>query len=89
MLYYLYTTFIGGLFMDNSELQAMASEEARRLYEKEFSCFNPYTREIDAEGIPFTQRETFYRMVEDELREKGEEIQRQGPYFKIARYQRK
>ena len=75
--------------MDIMELTAMASEEARRLYEKEFSYFNPYTREIDAEGIPFSQREAFYQMVEEELLEKGEKIRRQGQYFEIERYQRK
>ncbi len=75
--------------MENMELQAIASEEARRLYEKEFSYFNPYTREIDTEGIPYTQKEAFCRMVEEELLQKGEKIRRQGQYFKIDKYQSK
>ena len=74
--------------MKNIEIEALASEEARRLYEKEFSYYNPYTREIDAEGIPFLEREKFYQLVEEELLQKGEMIQRDGAYFKIMKYQR-
>ena len=69
------------------ELEAMASEEARRLYEKEFSYHNPYTREIEADGIPACLEDKFYQMVEDELLLKGEKIRRIGKYFKICKYQ--
>lgn len=70
-------------------LTAMASEEARRLLEKEFSYNNPYTVIIEDEDIPFTKREKFYSLVEEELLLKGEQIDRQGQYFKICKYQNK
>lgn len=69
-------------------LEAEASEEARRLYEREFSFFNPYTREIETEGISHSKEEAFCQMVEDELRRRGEKILRNGRYFKISRYQK-
>ncbi len=75
--------------MDNMEIYARAYEEAQRLIEKCFSFFNPYSCEIDDEGIPFNQREAFYREVEDVLFEKGYNITRNGRYFKIDRYQAK
>jgi len=71
------------------ELGAEASEEARRLYEREFHYHNPYTRVIDTGGIPYTQEEQFCQMVEEELRLKGETIHRHGTCFKIDRYQKK
>lgn len=75
--------------LSTMELEAEASEEARRLYEEEFHYYNPYTREIDTSGISSQQEERFCQMVEDELRRKGEKIHRNGRYFKIARYQKK
>jgi len=72
--------------MTNMELTAKAYDEAQRLLEKCFSYDNPYTCVIDAEEIPFEQREKFYRMVEEELLEKGEHINRKGEFFKIVRY---
>jgi len=75
--------------MESFELMAIASEEARRLYEKEFSYFNPYTREIEDEGIPAALCPLYYQMVEEELRLKGEAITRHGKYFKIDKYQRR
>lgn len=71
----------------NGELEAMASEEARRIYEKEFSYHNPYTREIESDGVPVGLEEAYYRMVENELALRGEKIFRDGKYFKISRYQ--
>lgn len=75
--------------LSNMALEAEASEEARRLYEEEFHYYNPYTREIDTRGIPYSQEEWFCQMVEDELHLKGEKIHRDGRYFKIDRYQKK
>lgn len=75
--------------MNDMTLMAMASEEARRLLEKEFSFHNPYTVVIEDGEIPFTQREQFWSLVEEELRMKGEKITRIGPHFKIDKYQRK
>lgn len=75
--------------MSTMELEVEASEEARRLYEREFHHHNPYTREIDTSGIPYAQEEQFCQMVEDELRLKGEKIHLNGRYFKIDRYQKK
>ncbi len=71
------------------ELEAMAAEEARRLYEVEFSFYNPYTRFICTDGIPADQEETFCRLVEEELLLKGEKIHRSGAMFKICEYQAK
>ena len=70
-------------------LTALASEEARRLIEKEFSYHNPYSVVIEDEGIPYTQRERYYALVEEELLMKGEKITRNGQFFKIDRYQNK
>ena len=75
--------------MDKATLTAMASEEARRLLEKEFSFHNPYTVVIEDEDVPFTQRDDFYSLVEEELNMKGETITREGQYFKINKYQKK
>ena len=75
--------------MTRAELEAMASEEARRLYEKEFSYCNPYTVTIEDNEIPHNLRDSFYQLVEDELLEKGEKISRNGQYFKIDKYQKK
>lgn len=72
-----------------AELEARASEEARRLYEQEFHYYNPYSREIDIKGIPCALEDKFCRMVEEELELKGEKIHRNGKYFKIDRYQKK
>lgn len=72
-----------------THLEALASEEARRLYEEEFSYYNPYTREIFTDGVSFDEEEAFCRMVEQELANRGEKIERQGRYFKISRYQRR
>ena len=74
--------------MNNNEIEARACEEAVRLYENEFHYYNPYTREINAEGIPYSKQEMYFRLVEEELLAKGEKILRQGAYFKIARYQK-
>ena len=75
--------------MDKLELYAMADEEARRLIDKYFSFDNPYTCIIEADDIPYTLRDIFYNYVEDILKEKGYPIiNRRGPYFKIARYNR-
>ena len=68
-------------------LEAAAAEEARRLYEREFSHYNPYTIVIETEGIQSSQVEAFCCLVEQELLEKGERIKRNGIYFKIGRYQ--
>ncbi|MCI9246254.1 MAG: hypothetical protein HFJ30_03905 [Clostridia bacterium] len=75
--------------LDISVLEAEASEEARRLYEREFHYHNPYTRVIETGGIPTSQVEEFCQMVEEELLRKGEKIHREGKYFKIERYQAK
>lgn len=75
--------------LDTIELEVLADEEARRLYEVEFSHHNPYTREIETSGIPYPQEEEFCQLVEQELLRKGEKIHRNGRYFKIARDQRK
>ena len=77
--------------MEKWELEMKASDEAQRLYEKEFSFYNPYTVTIDDYDIPFSQREEYYRMVQRELELRGEEITRpiDGPFFKINKYQRK
>ncbi|MCI9087634.1 MAG: hypothetical protein HFJ32_03660 [Clostridia bacterium] len=75
--------------LSTMELEVEASEEARRLYEREFHYNNPYSREIETNGIPYSQEEQFCQMVEDELRLKGEKIHRNGRYFKIDRYQKK
>ncbi len=76
--------------MQQWELEAKASDEAQRLYEKEFSFYNPYTVTMDDEGIPFTQRKEYYHLVERELALRGEEINRpfDGPFFKITKYQK-
>ncbi len=71
------------------ELEAMAAEEARRLYETEFSFNNPYTRTIETAGVPEDQKEAFCKFVEEELAWRGEKINRKGEYFKIERYQRR
>ena len=70
-------------------LTALASEEARRLLEEEFSYDNPYTVVIEDEGVPYTQRDRFYGLVEEELLMKGEKITRNGQFFKIDKYQKK
>ena len=74
--------------MEYSPLEALAYEEAQRLLEKCFSFYNPYSCEIDAEGIPFEEREKFYRLVEEELARRGEQISRRSQFFKIMRYQK-
>lgn len=68
-------------------IEAMAAEEARYLYETEFSHENPYTRFINDDSVPISQRELFCRLVEEELAMKGEKIHRDGNMFKICRYQ--
>ena len=75
--------------MEKWKLESKASEEAQRLYEKEFSFHNPYTV-IICDGIPFSQREEFYRLVEEELNSRDEKIIRpyNQQYFKIVRYQK-
>jgi len=73
----------------NNDIIGRAYEEAQRLIETCFNYYNPYTCIIEAEDIPFEEREGFYRQVEEELLAKGEEIRREGAYFKIKRYQRK
>ena len=72
----------------NDNILALAYEEAQRLLEKYFTFHNPYACMIEAEGVPFEQQENFYQMVEDELLKKGERIKRDGPYFKIVRFQK-
>lgn len=71
------------------DIIAKAYDEAQRLIEKCFSFHNPYSCVIEDDGIPFNQKERFYRLVEEELLEKGEKITRNGQFFKIDRYQRK
>ena len=72
----------------NGNISVLAYEEAQRLLEKCFSFYNPYTCIIEAEGIPYESQEKFYQMVENELLEKGEKIKREGPYFKIVKFQK-
>jgi len=71
-----------------NDMTALAYEEAQRLLETCFSCYYPYTCVIEDNGIPFEEREHFYGQVEEELLLKGEQITRQGKYFKIDKYQR-
>ena len=77
------------VFLD--PLYAEASEEARRLYEKEFSYYNPYTVIIEDDGIPHNSRDRFYELVKTILLvEKGEHVSSnpENPkYFKIDKYQ--
>ena len=73
--------------MHSSDIRALSYEETQRLLETCFTFYNPYTCIIEAEGIPFENQEQFYRMVEEELLAKGEKIRREGPYFKILRFQ--
>ena len=72
-------------------LYAEASEEARRLYEHDFSYYNPYTVIIDDHMIPFYSRDRFYELVKTILYvEKGEHVSSDPSnpgYFKIDRYQ--
>lgn len=75
--------------MTKSEIEALAYEEAQRIIEEEFSYHNPYTRIIECGDVPFNEEEKFCKMVEDELKLKGESITRDGKYFKICRYQQK
>lgn len=75
--------------MDSITLMAKASEEACRLLEKEFSFHNPFKVVIEDQEIPFTSRNKFYALVEEELRMKGEKITRDGQFFKIDKYQKK
>ena len=69
------------------DIRALAYEEAQRLLETCFTFYNPYTCIIETAGIPFEKQEEFYRMVEEELLERGENIRREGQYFKILRFQ--
>lgn len=73
--------------MDRAELEARAYDEAQRLLERDFSFYNPYTCIIEADEIPFGDRDRFYGLVEIELAAKGEKISRDGQYFKISKYQ--
>ncbi len=77
--------------MERWELEGKAFEEAQRLIDEKFSFFNPYTVQIDDDGVPFAQAEEFYSLVEKELLARGEEIHRPvgSPYFKIKKYQAK
>ena len=75
--------------MNKMEIEAKAYEEAQRLLETSFSFDNPYTCEIDDSEIPFSDRDFFYAEVEKVLSDKGEEIKREGRYFKICRYNKK
>ena len=80
----------GGNFMYNShetDLVALAAEEAIRLYEVYFHHHHPYTVEIETDGVPSDRIDYFCRLVEEELELKGEKIRRDGRYFKIAKYQ--
>ena len=73
--------------MNRLDLYSLADEEARRLIEKDFSYDNPYTCVMDDEEIPHLDRDLFYQLVEDALKERGYLIiNRRGPYFKIAKY---
>ena len=74
------------------DMTALVYEEVQRLLEIYFSHHHPYTCEIQADGIPFNQRDTFYQMVEAELLERGKSITRDriyGQYFKIDEYQKR
>lgn len=75
--------------MTNSELEALAYEEAQRIIAEECSYYNPYTRIIECGDVPYSEEEQFCGMVEKELKLKGESIKRDGKYFKICRFQRK
>ena len=71
------------------DIESLAYEEAQRIMEECFSFYNPYTCIIEVEEIPFEQREHFCQLVEDELFERGERIKRDGPYFKIIKFQKR
>ena len=74
------------------EMTTLVCEEVQRLLETCFSYHNPYTCEISAEGVPFEERDNFYRMVEEELLERGKKITRDrkyGQYFKINEFQKR
>lgn len=73
--------------MTQNELEALAYDEARRIIEEECNHYNPYTRIIECGEVPYGQQEEFCRRVEEELKLKGELINRDGVYFKILRYQ--
>ena len=70
-----------------TDLVAMAAEEASRLYEKFFHHYHPWSVDIDTAGVPFEDEERFCRLVEEEIAAKGEKIRRNGRYFKIDKYQ--
>lgn len=72
---------------ESVDLVALASEEANRLYETYFHHHHPYSVEIETYGVPTGREDYFYRLVEEELLNKGEKIRRNGQYFKIDRYQ--
>lgn len=74
------------------DMTALVYEEVQRLLEVYFSHHHPYTCEIQADGIPFNQRDTFYQMVEEELIKRGKRIKRDrmyGQYFKIEADQKR
>ena len=75
--------------MENYELEALAYDEAIRILEKYFSYYNPYTNIIEVGNVPYNYQERFCQMVEYELKLKGEDIKRDGRYFKILKYQPK
>lgn len=70
-------------------LEAEADEEARRLFEIISYYSDPGLLEIDTRGVDYWQEERFCKMVEDELRRKGEKIQRNGRYLKSSKYCKK
>ena len=73
--------------MDRGQLEVLAYEEAQRLIEKEFWFINPGVCEIYAEHIPSSERDKFYKLVEEILLEKGEKITRHGEFFSIDKFQ--
>ena len=80
---------LGGHNPMDMDIESLAYEEAQRIMEECFSFYNPYTCIIEVEEIPFEQREHFCQLVEDELLERGERIKRDGPYFKILKFQKR
>lgn len=78
----------GGIVMERNKLVALAYDEAARLKEDCFNHYHPYTCWIEIPaGVSYADEDLFYSMVEDELKIMGEEITRDGKFFKINRFQ--
>lgn len=76
--------------MDRAELEALAYDEAVRLKEVYFDHHHPYTCWIEIPaGVSYRDEDLFCKLVETELENMGENITRDGKFFKIDKFQKK